>query len=562
MRANLGSLASAVDARLAAMAEGNIVARLWKKDASLWKNDPAHRKVIEHSLGWLTVTEWMKDQLAGVEAFANEIRSSGEFTHVLLCGMGGSSLCPEVFRRTFGGINGSPQLAVLDTTDPEGLDLVAKQIDPAKTLFVVASKSGTTTEPLAFYKYWYEETRKLRKDPGRAWVAITDPGTKMVEMAEADAFRKIFLNTPDIGGRYSALSLFGMVPAALMGLDAGTLQARASAMARACSASTPLPDNPGARLGAILGEAALAGRDKLTLVADPKIESLGLWIEQLVAESTGKEGKGIVPVAGEPVEDVRDYGSDRIFVSVALGTEPAAMTATLDALEKAGHPVVRLTMSDEYDLGAAFFQWEIATAVAGWILGIDPFDQPNVQESKDATKELLEAFAKNGSLQEQSVFAREGSLTIYGAGEAMAGEADLVMKQFLGSVQAGDYIALLDYIEETPAVEARLQKIRLFLRDSKRCATTTGYGPRFLHSTGQLHKGGADNGVFIQITAPDHLDQPIPGWGYGFSVLKQAQALGDFRSLATRGRRAVRIDLGNDVLKGLDQLYILIASVA
>jgi len=562
MTANLGELTSSVGARLTKIGAGSIVDRIWDKDGSLWKDEPEHRKIISNSLGWLDVTDWMKSQIADVQEFAKEIRESGEFTHVLLCGMGGSSLCPEVFRRTFGTIAGSPQLSVLDTTDPEGLDLVAKQIDPAKTLFVVASKSGTTTEPLAFYKYWYEETKKYRNNPGEAWVAITDPGTKMVEMAEEDHFRKIFLNTPDIGGRYSALSLFGMVPAALMGLDVETLQDRAAATKVLCSAATPLPDNPGARLGAIMGEAALAGRDKLTIVADPKIESLGLWIEQLVAESTGKEGKGIVPVAGEPIDDLRDYGNDRLFVAIAVGAVTPDMAAKLDALENAGHPVVRLTLEDEYDLAAAFFQWEFATAVAGWILGINPFDQPNVQESKDATKELLQTFEKTGKLQEQTVFAREDDLTIYGAGESDEGEADLVMKQFLGSVVAGDYIAFLDYIEETPEVEAKLQKIRLYLRASRRCATTTGFGPRFLHSTGQLHKGGADNGVFIQVTAPDHIDQPIPGWGYGFSTLKQAQALGDFRSLATRGRRAIRVDLGEDVLTGLDQLYMLIASVA
>jgi len=562
MPMNVTGLDTRVGERLTKIEAGDIVGRLWAKDASLWKSEKEHQAVISNSLGWLDVMGWMARQLADLEAFASEIRGSGEFTHVLLCGMGGSSLCPEVFRRTFGRIEGSPQLAVLDTTDPEGLDLVARQIDPAKTLFVVASKSGTTTEPLAFYKYWYDETKKYRERPGEAWVAITDPDTKMVEMAEADGFRRIFLNAPDIGGRYSALSLFGMVPAALMGLDVRRLQERASAMSILCSAATPLPDNPGARLGAILGEAALAGRDKMTIVADPAIESLGLWIEQLVAESTGKEGKGIVPVAGEPVDDIRDYGNDRIFVSISLGKASDENSSKLDTLEENGHPVVRLTMSDEYDLGAAFFQWEFATAVAGWILEINPFDQPNVQESKDATKELLQAFESDGSLPEQTIFAHEDDLTIFGAGETEEGDADLVMKQFLGSVREGDYIAFLDYIEETPEVEAKLQKIRLYLRASRRCATTTGYGPRFLHSTGQLHKGGADNGVFIQVTAPDKINQPIPGWGYGFSVLKQAQALGDFRSLATRGRRAIRIDLGDDVLKGLDQLYMLVASVA
>lgn len=562
MLAHLGGLAAAVETRLKTAVEQRVVDRIWSKDASLWKAEPEHTKIIDHALGWLTVTVWMQQHVSSVTEFADEIRRSGEFSHILLCGMGGSSLCPEVFRRTFGKIDGSPALVVLDTTDPEGLDLVAGRIDPGKTLFVVASKSGTTTEPLAFYKYWYEQTKKFRDNPGEAWVAITDPGTKMVEMAEADSFRKVFLNTPDIGGRYSALSLFGMVPAALMGLDVARLQERATAMATLCHSAATLPDNPGARLGIIMGEGALAGRDKLTIIGDERIESLGLWIEQLVAESTGKEGKGIVPVAGELVDDLRDYGSDRLFVSMSLGDVSSSTTSKLDELVAAGHPVIRLTLEDDYDLAAAFFQWEFATAVAGWILGINPFDQPNVQESKDATRELLATYEKDGTLAEQTVFAHEGDLTILGAGEGDEGDADLVMKQFLGSVRDGDYIAFLDYIEETPDVEARLQKIRHYLRASKRCATTTGYGPRFLHSTGQLHKGGSDNGVFIQVTAPDHLDQPIPGWGYGFSVLKQAQALGDFRSLATRGRRAIRVDLGNDVVKGLDQLYLLIASVA
>lgn len=384
----------------------------------------------------------------------------------------------------------------------------------------------------------------------------------MEKMAIDDKFRRIFLNPPDIGGRYSALSYFGMVPAALMGLDIKKLLDRAERIVHSCASVVPAAENPGARLGAIMAECALAGRDKLTIIADPKIASFGLWVEQLIAESTGKEGKGIVPVAGEPLGFPSVYGDDRLFVSVAVGKLDSETEAKFKALEAAGHPVVYRTLTDLYDLGEEFFLWEIATAFAGYRLGINPFDQPNVQESKDATKELLEKFARDGKLDEQPVLTTDGILTLRVDEKTLAALPSSsvldAVKAHLARVTTGDYIALLNYIEETPENESIIQKIRTHLRDTTRCATTTGYGPRFLHSTGQLHKGGPNTGVFFQITAPDATDLPIPEQPYTFSTLKQAQALGDFRSLAKRGRRAIRVDLGADTTRGLKRLHDVI----
>ncbi len=504
--------------------------------------------------------------MIGVEddliSFTNRIRGISEFKHAMVCGMGGSSLCPEVLRQTFGPQEGYPTLLVLDSTDPDAFCDIADQIDITKCLFIISSKSGTTTEPLVFYKYWYDQVGKRKENPGECFVAITDPGTLMEKMATDDKFRRIFLNPADIGGRYSALSYFGMVPAALMGLDVKKLLDRAERIVHSCASVVPAADNPGARLGAIMGECAKAGRDKLTIIADPKIASFGLWVEQLLAESTGKEGKGIVPVAGESLGPPSVYSDDRLFVSISVGKLDSETEMKLKALEAAGHPVVYRTLTDLYDLGEEFFLWEIATAFAGYRIGINPFDQPNVQESKDATKELLEKYSKEHKLGEQPVLVTDGTLTIHADEKTVAALPSSSMIEALrGHLQRavpGDYIAFLDYIEETPENEKIIQEMRTHLRDATRCATTTGYGPRFLHSTGQLHKGGPASGVFMQITAPDHTDLPIPNQPYTFSILKQAQALGDFRSLSTRGRRAIRVDLGADTTAGLAKLRDLI----
>ena len=587
LTASLGSYAEAVSTAIKEAEKGDVMRRIWRKDAKLWKDDEAHQKIIRNALGWLTVP----DQMIGVEddliQFTDRIRNVREFKHVMVCGMGGSSLCPEVLRQTFGKKEGYPELLVLDSTDPDTFCEVADQIDITHCLFIISSKSGTTTEPLTFYRYWVDQVSRRKENPGECFVAITDPNTKMEADATRDCFKRIFLNPPDIGGRYSALSYFGLVPAALMGVDIRKLLDRAERIVHACSQVVPAGDNPGTKLGAIMAECAKAGRDKLTLVTDPKISSFGLWVEQLIAESTGKEGKGIVPVAGESLGSPSVYGNDRLFVSISVGKLDSETETKLKALEAAGHPVVYRTLTDIYDLGEEFFLWEIATAFAGWRLGINPFDQPNVQESKDATKELLEAYAQDGKLPEQAVLAHDGMLTIYADDETRAKlNTDNVpdaIKTHLARIRPGDYIALLNYIEEkpmnedyfeatmpaltpsmsnyvepTPAHEAVIQAIRAHLRDATRCATTTGYGPRFLHSTGQLHKGGPDTGVFLQITAPDARDVPIPNEPYSFSVLKQAQALGDFRSLSTRGRRAIRVDLGADALAGLERLQQLI----
>jgi glucose-6-phosphate isomerase len=560
LSASLGQYDALLRSTLAEATVQNVVQRIWRKDASLWKSDSAHEKIIANSLGWLTVTGGMLKVTNELKAFADRIRAEG-FRHVMVCGMGGSSLCPDVLRRTFGAVTDFPQLLVLDSTDPDAISNFATQIDIAHCLFVIASKSGTTTEPNAFHKYWYHEVSKKSSKPGDSFVAITDPNTQMVETARAENFKHIFLNQSDIGGRYSALSYFGMTPAALMGLDVDRFLRAAEAMAESCKQSDPT-SNPAAQLGAILGSCAKAGRDKVTLVTDKKLAALGLWVEQLIAESTGKEGKGIVPVVGEPLAPASAYGNDRLFVHIAVGAIDDDSRSALQTLEAAGHPVVYRTLEDAYALGAEFFLWEMATAVAGWRLGINPFDQPNVQESKDATKALLEQFARDGKLQESPALASDGFLTVYGAKETTSADsvADL-LRAHVGKIRAGDYVALLAYVEESPDTDAALQEIRLLLRDATHCATTTGYGPRFLHSTGQLHKGGPDTGVFIQLTAADQVDMEVPGETYTFSVLKQAQAQGDFQSLLAHGRRAIRVDLGKEVLVGLAKLKELLAKL-
>ncbi|HKR02439.1 MAG TPA: bifunctional transaldolase/phosoglucose isomerase, partial [Pyrinomonadaceae bacterium] len=469
LNASPGKYADAINAAIKEADKGDVMRRIWRKDASLWKEEEAHQKIIKNSLGWLTVP----DTMIGVEddllAFADRIRTARHFRHVMLCGMGGSSLCPEVFRQTFGHQESYPELLVLDSTDPDLLASFASQISIEHTLFIIASKSGTTTEPLSFYKYWYDQVGKVKENPGESFIAITDPGTLMEKMATEDRFKRIFLNPPDIGGRYSALSYFGMVPAALMGLDIRKLLDRAERVVHSCASVVPAADNPGARLGAALGECARAGRDKLTIVTDRRVSALSLWIEQLVAESTGKEGKGILPVAGESLGSPAVYGDDRLFVSIAVGKLDGETEVKLKALEAEGHPVVYRTLTDTYDLGEEFFLWEVATAFAGWRLGINPFDQPNVQESKDATKELLDRFEREGKLEAQPLVVTDGVLTIYAdeplRGRLPSSSVTEAVEAHLAQVKPGDYIALLNYIEETPDHEALIQEIRNHLRD-------------------------------------------------------------------------------------------------
>ncbi len=561
--ASLGSHQAEVDAAVKKIQDEGWTRKVWRKDAALWKSDAEHQKIIKNALGWLTAPEVLLETADELKSFADRVRKDG-FQSVVLLGMGGSSLCPEVFRRTFGKVDGYPELHVLDSTDPAAVQSLENDVDVAKTLFIVASKSGSTTEPLMFQQYFYDKVKQAKGDKaGANFVAITDPGSLLEKIAKRDRYRRTFLNMADIGGRYSALSYFGMVPAALQGVDVKEVLERAFRASQACERTVPAAENPGARLGAVLGVLARNGRDKVTFVTPKPIDSLGLWIEQLIAESTGKDGTGILPVAGEPLGAPGVYGDDRVFVYIATeGGKDADVEAKLSALEQAGHPVVRHVLQDELSLGREFFLWEFATAIAGAVLGINPFDQPNVQESKDNTKALLETFQSEGSLPALEKLAEEGSATVYcaseakGALESAGGGSGLTsaLSAHLGRVQPGDYVAITAYLPETPEHDSLLEEVRVAVRDTLKVATTVGYGPRFLHSTGQLHKGGGDNGVFLQITVNDGTELPIPGESFSFSTLKQAQALGDFQSLAKRGRRAVNVNIGSDAAAGLRNL--------
>ena len=534
----LGDYTSLVSQNIAAAEQNQVAARIWKKDAALWKSDPAHQTIIQNALGWLTVSGVMRQHIDELGAFGAEIRKAG-FKSVVLCGMGGSSLCVQVCRDVIGSAPGYPRLFVLDTTDPASIRAVEAKIKPKQTLFIIASKSGGTTETLSHYEYFAE------KAPAQNFVAITDPGSGLEKLARAKGFRRVFLNPSDIGGRYSALSYFGLVPASVMGIDLAALLERANEMVRACAASIAAEMNPGVWLGVVLATLAKAGRDKITLLTSRGIQSFGAWAEQLIAESTGKEGKGLVPVDGEPLAKPSVYGNDRVFVYLQLGKKKdAALEAKLAALEKTGQPVVRLHLRDAYDVGAEFFHWEFAVAVAGALMGIDAFDQPNVQESKDNTKRVLAETEDERRKTEARPIWESKQFAVYSTTDTLAAK-DLrgALKAFLQQARPGDYVALMAYVQETPANNAALKAMRIAARDQLKVATTVGYGPRFLHSTGQLHKGGGNGVLGLQITADAAVDAAIPGEPYSFGALKRAQAVGDWQALQSHGRRALRVHL-------------------
>jgi len=541
------------------------VSRLWKKDFTLWKSEPEREASIVNSLGWLTVAEAMQPHLADLDAFAQEVKNAG-FEFAVVLGMGGPSLCPEVLARTFGKQEGYPQLYVLDSTVPTAIRHLEQKINIGNTLFIVSSKSSTTTEPQMFHRYFRDRVKRVKGDTaGENFIAVTDPGNQLAKDAAHGHFRRIFLDMPDIGGRYSALSYFGMVPFALMGGNVKALLDSARQAAETCAEPVPLNENPGARLGALLGALAAAGRNKLTLITPQPLAALGLWIEHLIAESTGKEGKGLVPIVGEPLGAPDVYGDDRIFVYIHVASATNAdLESKLAALEAAGHPVLRHLLRSPLDLGEGFFLWEFATAVAGSLLGIDPFDQPDVQESKDYIVRVLAEYAQNDALPQQKLVVAETSLRVFGDAEncevLRRGGSSLqaMLTTHLARLEADDYLAITQFIEELNNYESLLQEIRVAVRDHKRVATATGYSPRFSHSTGQLHKGGPDSCVFLQLTSEDINDIEVPGEKFSFSILKQAQALGDFESLTKHHRRAIRIDLGRDIEKGLRRLLALV----
>jgi transaldolase/glucose-6-phosphate isomerase len=456
---------------------------------------------------------------------------------------------------------------VLDSTDPVQIKAIEKKLDLKKTLCIVSSKSGSTLEPNIFKQYFFERVKKAvgEKLVGSRFIAVTDPGSKMQQVAEADKFWRIFAGVPSIGGRYSALSNFGMVPAAAMGLDLGKFLKATQEMVKACGASSAADANPGVILGNILGVAANHGRDKITIIASPGIHDLGAWLEQLIAESTGKVGKGIIPVDREKPTKPATYGSDRVFAYLRLANKPnKAQDAAVAAIEKAGHPVIRITLPNVYALGQEFFRWEIATAVAGSIIGINAFNQPDVEASKIETKKLTSEYETTGSLPPESpffvskdakLFADEKNTAALSGGKTLAE----VLKTHLSRIGAGDYFAVLGYIPMNAENEKALQAIRHSVRDAKKVATCLGFGPRFLHSTGQAYKGGPNSGVFLQITCDDASDLAVPGQKYTFGVVKAAQARGDFAVLAERGRRALRVHLGKNLKSGLNVLAKAIA---
>lgn len=508
-----------------------LLSRIWARDHRVWNESPAE---IENRLGWLDLPRSMlseRRRLADLSAQA--IRDGVE--HVVLLGMGGSSLAPEVFSRSFPREPGHPALIVLESTVPDAVRAVREAIDPTRTLFIVSSKSGTTIEPLTFMDYFWEETAAAAGgDPGGRFWAITDPGTPLVDLARQRGFGMVVENPPDIGGRYAALSLVGLVPAGLMGVGTADLLRSAGLMAEACGEAVPPGENPAAVLAATMVAAARSGRDKLTVWASEPIERFGLWLEQLVAESLGKSGLGVVPVVGEPLLDLDDYGDDRVFVLLSMdGCDDGPAGDAFERLGRLGHPTVRLELEDLYDLGAQFLLWELATAVAGAFLGLNPFDQPDVEASKVAARQALDGFEERATSPD---VAPRSSL------EAL-----------LEEVRLGDYVAIMAYVHETPGTEEALGELRRAVSERRRIATTVGYGPRFLHSTGQMHKGGPDSIACLQIVG-ESVELPVPGRGYGFKVLADAQASGDLEALEARGRRVAREVVGADTVAGIEAM--------
>lgn len=577
-RLSLGDGAAAYEAAVVRAREERWAERLFDRDTTLWSDDPRVGATIAERLGWLDAPTSFAERIAALEGFGEGIREAG-FSHAIVGGMGGSSLAPEVLHRTFGTADGWLDLRILDSTDPETVARTVDDLDPLTTLFIVASKSGTTTEPLAFQadamarvaRALRERHAARQERPGELMIAITDPGRSVESIPHHDELREVFLNPPDIGGRYSALSYVGLVPASLIGLDLDSLLASAQAMLAACREPEPAA-NPGLALGLAIGSLARAGRDKLTFLADPAISSFGSWAEQLIAESTGKRGLGIVPIDLEPLGEPAAYGDDRAFVRLALagadGPEVAGADRLAAALEAGGHPVLRIEIGDPMDLGGEFVRWEVATAIAGAVLGIDPFDQPNVEEAKQLTRELLaghgEGSGVGGRLPAPPIVSGDG-LELYGdaplrlssdGGHTLAGE----LRRHLERHRPRAYLAIQAFIGPTPARDAAIGRLRALLRDRTGCATTAGYGPRFLHSTGQLHKGGPPTGWFLQLTEAHRPDREIPGWPYTFGQLIDAQAQGDFEAIEGHDLPIVRIHMA-DPDAGLATLEAILREV-
>lgn len=550
-----------IDQSLKKLQEINFVNRLWNKDPSLWKkDDPQAQKNIAASLGWLDVVQKMADRIEDINQFAKEVIKEG-FQQVVHMGMGGSSLAPLTFKEVFASKAKGLPLAVLDTTDPATIRQIEKSCPLERTLFIKASKSGTTIEPLAFGEYFYFKLKEIKGERGgENFVVITDPGSYLEKMARERKFRKIFAGFPDIGGRFSALSPFGLVPAALLGLDIEKILARANEMMEACSAQKDIHQNEGIILGTILGELARQGREKLTIFLPRPLRSFGLWLEQLLAESTGKEGKGILPIDNEPLGEAGNYKEDRVFIFYHLeGEFDSNLEQLLKELEDGKHPIIVIQMRDCFDLFGEMWRWQIATATAGAILQINPFDQPNVQESKENTNSLLKNLQKEGKLPTPSPALKESSLEFYGMGRGDS--AQELLQNFFTTRQRGDYFSILAFLPEEAKIIEMMQRMRELVRDHLGLATTLGFGPRYLHSTGQFHKGGPNKGLFLMLTAEDREDISIPNQAYSFGTLKMAQAWGDWEALRRHGRRTLMVHLGDQIEEGLEELVKIIKKV-
>ena len=531
----------------------NRVHRIWDKDAAVWTGDDEAKW-----LGWLTIAEEEAAEAAKYRALHADIAQAG-FSDVLLMGMGGSSLCPEVLAVTFGKKN----FHILDSTVPSQVKTVEDKLDLARTLFIVASKSGSTLEPNCFKQYFFDRVSQISSEPGKQFVAITDPGSKMEQIAKDDGFRHILYGKPEVGGRFSALSAFGLTAAAAMGLDVDIFLDRANAMVELCKRHNA-DENPGALLGLVLGVCHKLGRDKLTIFTAHEVYDLGAWLEQLIAESTGKNGVAIIPVDREPILDADDYYNDRVFVHIGVKGSPTDenVYTRLEDIERAGHPMIRVELESLYHISQEFFRWEFATAVAGAVMGINPFNQPDVESAKIEARKITEEYERTGSLPTETPFFEADGISLFSdeANAAVLNELTTeksiagFLKAHMSRIEADDYFALLGYIEMNGANETALQSIREKVLHRELAATCLGFGPRFLHSTGQAYKGGANNGVFLQITSDDNVDLPVPGQKYTFGVVKAAQARGDFQVLLDRGRRAVRLHIGGDLSAGLEKI--------
>lgn len=547
----LGQYQADVDAKVKEFNDKNFTEGFWNKQADLWVQDAEGQESIRSFMGWLRVAETMVAAVPAIEQFAQEVKDAG-FKHVVVMGMGGSTMAPIVFKESFKQDESGLPISVLDTTDPTTVRQIEESVPLADTLFIVASKSGTTAEPLAFGDYFYDKVKQIKGDKaGENFVAITDPGSKFVTSATAQGYRHIFLNFAEVGGRFSALTYFGLVPAAMYGLSTGEILGRAVLMMRACGAYGPVEHNPGVELGVALGVLAKQGRDKLTLIVPESLSSFGLWLEQLTAESTGKQGTGIMPIAGEPVREPALYGNDRVFVYVGYQNEAdEANKQALQALEQAGHPVVRIMLEDAYDFGQEFFRWEVAIAVASAVLEINPFDQPNVQAAKTATDALMKVVEEQGSLPEgDAPVVTEDDVAYYTA--VSGSNATEVLQAFFNQAQPGNFLCLQAYLTETPSLNKSLDQFRAQVQEQLHIATASGYGPRFLHSTGQYHKGGPNNGLFVQFTNNHPQDLQLPGRSYTFGTFQNAQAAGDLKALHDYDRRTLHIHLGDDAEQGL-----------